>query len=476
MQRACRRFSNGMVCFSSSSISVEYKELSGNENNSGLLSTKVVLANRLFESKDRRAIVADTKRRLDDHIAKVSGLLKSSPGFAVPEVRSTQIVGGSIPTYVVRQINRRGVVVVREALPKSFAHFCNDELLDYVLNSDAWSHPPNVYDVKWSHAQVQVLMHPHMNAVVAALNGLWRVDRRSSQYSRNLPAVDMRRHTIISDGAFVGNPRSPYGPKPAMIGPGLRRWTNPSSSSLYRSIFDGNYEQWDAFDAAHRLPLVMNNKNPGVETFTNTDPAPFIPWHGLISLSRWPGQGTLRIVPMMRVGTAFVLLRPFFEDVDKIDDVMLGASDDSPLEITKEFHGQLLDALVQLPPLYPGDAVFWHPDLIIADGEEGDVPVDRCYAGMFFSSMPLCAGNAMYVEKQREDFLLEGYGKEAEFSGRATLDDLTHMGRCLFGVSGWSLKKGWPGSRWVNTHESHIAIKEHNSMLGIRHEPHPRKY
>ncbi len=480
MLRACRRFPICVVCRSASSASMEFKELSHNGNNN-LLSTKSALANRLFQREDRMTIVANTKKQLDDHIAKTTELLKSSPGFAVPEVRSSDILAGSIPTYVVKQLNRRGVLVVRGALPKSFASGCCGELLDYVLKNRIWSRPPNVYNVKWSDPQVQALTHPRVNAVVSALNGLWHIDRRSSQHGRNLPPVDMRRHTMFSCGAFVGKPCSPYGSKPAMRGPGLRRWTSPSSPGLYRSIFDGKYTEWDAFDATYRVPYLVNNRNhSSAKGPFNIDPAPFVPWHGFISLSHWPEQGTLRIVPMMRVGTAFVLLRPFYEDIDQIEDMMLGARDDSPLQITKEFHEQLLGAFVPLPPLYPGDAVFWHPDLIVAEGdavgEEGNVTVDRSYAGMFFSSMPLCAGNAMCVEKQREDFLNHRDGVEAEFSGRATLDDLTHMGRCVFGLSGWSLEKGWPGSNWVKTNESHTGVKEHNSMLGIRHEDYPRKF
>ncbi len=185
---------------------------------------------------------------------------------------------------------------------------------------------------------------------------------------------------------------------------------------------------------------------------------------------------------MLRVGVSFVLLRPFFDDVDPVNDMMLGASNDSHLEITKEFHGQLLNALVPLPPLYPGDAVFWHPDLIIADGdtaggeEAAVVPVDRSYAGIFFSSMPLCAGNARYAVSGREHFLYNENEAENAFSGKATMDDLTHLGRCVFGVSGWSLDKGWPGSNWNRTNTSQIAIADHNSMLGIRHEPLPSKY
>ncbi len=483
MMRTRRRFPNSMVCRSTSSASMEFNESSSNGRDY-MSPSKSALANRLFQRKNRKFIVQDTKKRLDDHIARVTELLTSSPHFAVPEVRSSHIVGGKIPTYVAKQLNRRGLLVVREALPKPFSQrFCN-ELIDYALNNHIWSRPPNVYDFNWSQAQVEALMHPRMNAIVSTLNSFWHIERHSSQYGRKLQHVDMNRHTMISNGAFVGKPCSPFGPNPAMKGPGLRRWTNPLSPELYRRIFEGDYYQWDAFDATYRIPQVVNNeKSQGGGEALDADPGPFVPWHGFISLSHWPEQGqTLRIVPMLRVGVSFVLLRPFFDDVDPVNDMMLGASNNSHLEITKEFHGQLLNALVPLPPLYPGDAVFWHPDLIIADGdtaggeEAAVVPVDRSYAGIFFSSMPLCAGNARYAVSGREHFLYNENEAENAFSGKATMDDLTHLGRCVFGVSGWSLDKGWPGSNWNRTNTSQIAIADHNSMLGIRHEPLPSKY
>jgi hypothetical protein len=95
----------------------------------------------------------------------------------------------------------------------------------------------------------------------------------------------------------------------------------------------------------------------------------------------------------MRVATAYMLLRPFLPDVP--DDSMCGATEGSPLPVTEEWHAPLLNALVRLPPLSPGDAVFWHPDLIVAESTVVQPP-DRQYAGMFVSSLPLCPQNSSF--------------------------------------------------------------------------------
>ncbi|CAN0447180.1 unnamed protein product, partial [Ectocarpus sp. 8 AP-2014] len=66
----------------------------------------------------------------------------------------------------------------------------------------------------------------------------------------------------------------------------------------------------------------------------------------------------------MRVATAFTLLRPFMPDALEANatdgDWLCGAGDGPELSLSPKWHQPLMDALVRLPPLSPGDAVFYH--------------------------------------------------------------------------------------------------------------------
>ncbi|CAM9539126.1 unnamed protein product [Choristocarpus tenellus] len=130
------------------------------------------------------------------------------------------------------------------------------------------------------------------------------------------------------------------------------------------------------------------------------------------------------------------------------------------------WHQPLLNALVQLPPLSPGDAVFWHTDLVHCESDSKDW-VKRDYAGMHLSTLPVCEANSMYVRAQREAFLVgrrplafedtgasgvESVGiREENFRGRAVAQDLTRGGERMMGLRGW--KK-----------------EHHNAALALHHQ------
>jgi hypothetical protein len=155
---------------------------------------KLALAKKLgLHGKSSKGL--DAISRLRDRLQKSGELFKASPDFAIPEIRSARIEGAHLPAYVTRQVNRRGVVVVREALPETMALRLRESLLDYMLANGKWVRPPAVHDCYWSDAQVQAWEQPQFNSVISALNGLWHSPGGG---------VDFKRHLAYCDRAFVG--------------------------------------------------------------------------------------------------------------------------------------------------------------------------------------------------------------------------------------------------------------------------------
>jgi hypothetical protein len=90
----------------------------------------------------------------------------------------------------------------------------------------------------------------------------------------------------------------------------------------------------------------------------------------------------------------------------------------------------------------PGDTVWWHSDTIhsVEDQHRGSDYSNVIYIG----AAPYCAKNAAFLPKQAEaflqgrsspDFAAENY--ELDFAGRATVADLSPLGKRQMGLEPW---------------------------------------
>ena len=55
-------------------------------------------------------------------------------------------------------------------------------------------------------------------------------------------------------------------------------------------------------------------------------------------------------------------MRPFLHDMGS--DELPGYEEGKIFYLDPSFHGRLYNSLVSIPKVYPGDTVWWHPDLI----------------------------------------------------------------------------------------------------------------
>ena len=112
------------------------------------------------------------------------------------------------------------------------------------------------------------------------------------------------------------------------------------------------------------------------------------------------------------------------------------------LSVNAQYHSLLLRALVSIPKVYPGDTVWWHPDVVhaVEEKHEGKNYSNVIYVG----STPYCQKNLNYVKKQSikflegkspPDFAAEDY--EVNYSGRATKNNLTLLGKKQMALINW---------------------------------------
>lgn len=236
-------------------------------------------------------------------------------------------------------------------------------------------------------------------------------------------------------------------------GGSIERWKDEYYSQCYTDIFNGNIDKYNAFDASYRIFAKMDHFN------TQNNCSVFRTFQGWLSLSHCsPTQGSLQVNPMLREATAYVMLRPFIDQnlayknefaSDGSDVYTFNAiSDDSNfgnvyagkgLQVKNEYHEILCDTMVGIPHVNPGDLVLWHCDTIhkvdeknTSDGDSSVFYIPTCFD---------CDINNQYAIKQKEHFI-DGLTPpdfpqnhvEQKFVNRATVNDLTDLGKLIFHI------------------------------------------
>ena len=69
-----------------------------------------------------------------------------------------------------------------------------------------------------------------------------------------------------------------------------------------------------------------------------------------------------KVVPSLRESISYWFLRPFLSDVPV--DQIPGCLPKGPLKITRIWHSDLIESLVPIPSLNPGDSIWMHPQLV----------------------------------------------------------------------------------------------------------------
>lgn len=344
----------------------------------------------------------------------------------VPEIGFADIRTGTVPDGFAGLVRQRGCVVVHGVFGKARAADWNAGLKDYLARNRAverlqQSRPgvvPQMYPVYWSQAQVEARQSVELAAVRGWLNRLWR---HGDEFDPDADCTYADRIRIRTPGDTSLSLR------PHIDGGTTGRWLDPAGSLPYRALLDGDFAGFDPFDAAGRTTAAAADSN-GCSVFRS-----YQGWTALTA--QGPGCGTLQVLPIARA-IAAVLLRPFCADVPEAS--LCGAETSRALWITPEFHAPLLRGLVPIPQVEPGDTVWWHPDLIHAVEPAHTGPSESNV--MYIPAAPDCPRNRAYLARQWPAFEagtappdFPPGDLEADFSGRATPEMLTPLGRQQMG-------------------------------------------
>ncbi|KAI9643854.1 hypothetical protein NHQ30_007205 [Ciborinia camelliae] len=428
----------------------------------------------------------------------------------VPTVNFQDVVEKNVSEDSLQDIRDKGVLVIRGVVDEKVARGYKEEVEEYVkLNPSTKGFPandPQVYELYWSPPQVKARAHPNMLTAQKFLLNLWHSTDPNSPISLSQPVIYADRVRIRRPGD------SEFALGPHADGGSVERW-EPNGygiNGVYDSIFQGKWEEFDPFESSSRVPAVSDLYHGGGNCSMFRM---FQAWLGMSHTA--PGEGTLMVNPLIQLTTAYFLLRPFFEPINKLpkgketeyteeflspenwrlipSDRMTtslhGATPSHGQEMTEQLHPHLdlKNTMVHVPTIRPGDYVAWHcdskffpppllnPSLICLPPTVIHA-VDKTHTGksdssvLYIPACPLTPINAEALSRQRDTFLagvpgpdFPGGKGESEHIGRPGIKEVEEWtgedGLRAMGLSRFVASEAGEGVK--------KAVEEGNKYLGL---------
>ena len=354
----------------------------------------------------------------------------------IPQIEYHKIADCAVEEPFRELVRRRGCVIVKGVFDRIQVSEWNHEIGEYIDRNDYLTAAnkkrdldkyfsalknatPQIFSLYWSRPQVMARQAVSMAITKRFLNQLYDTSGPMG------PEFDPDNDFTYADRIRRRQPGdTTLGLSPHMDSGSYERWCDPAYQAIYRRIYEGNIQGFDPWKAAFRTQT-REYASPSVCSMFRT----FQGWTALTP--QGPGDGTLSLLPIAK-SISYFLLRALQKDV--AEDDLCGATPGRALGASEEWHKEILEGLISIPEVEPGDTVWWHPDVIhsVANEHQGDHYANVIYVG----ASPVCAKNEAYARRQADafysgrsapDFAAEDY--EVNFKGRATVDDLTELGR-----------------------------------------------
>jgi hypothetical protein len=358
----------------------------------------------------------------------------------IPIVPYSEIERGGVSAKAIASIKDRGACIIGNVFAPEQARAWDDEIGRYVEENglnEKLAHAaedryfgtlaaakPQIYGIYWSRPQVQARQSESLTRTRIFLNRLWLADSEGRRH------FNPDQVPVYADRIRRRPPGSTsLGLSPHVDGGSVERWLDGNFRNVYRYVFSGEWHKYNAFDAAWR-PEAREMPSPAVCSMFRT----FQGWTALTRQGK--GDGTLQLIPIAN-GMVYMLLRALQDDVPETD--LCGARPGRALSVQPEWHAPLLEALTSIPVMQPGDAVFWHSDVVhaVEDEHKGQGYSNVMYIGATVD----CPKNTAYLARQAPAFLAGRTPPdfapddfEVDFNGRATEADLTPLGRRQMGL------------------------------------------
>ncbi|KAJ7579712.1 hypothetical protein C8J56DRAFT_281850 [Mycena floridula] len=366
----------------------------------------------------------------------VTDAIKKAGQEYIPQVKFSEL--DKLSSEEIARIKRTGTVVIKDIVDDEQARAWKDSLAAFVKANPGVDGFPvddkQFFQLYWTQAQVQARAHPNMLKASTWLNNLYH----ERPGTATVEGVDLNVPLSYADRFRMRHPGVAWEFHPPHIdGGSIERWEDRSFRTCFHDILSGDWRKHDAYDITGRINARASlYKRPGQATVFRT-------FQGWLAVSpTGPSQGTLKVFPDVLLSNSYLILRPFFKPLVPTSSVEAMDPKNWEFDIsTPEFPGilprgtgfagprptpekhpnlRLEDSMTSVPTVNPGDAVFWHCDVVHAvetmhTGSEdasgmspdsgGRKVIDVRRLVMYIPAVPKTPMNQAYVERQRECFL-----------------------------------------------------------------------
>jgi len=387
--------------------------------------------------------IEDAWARLERKLDAECKVIHEDGAKIIPEIQYDEIIrnNGKIPNNIESEVAKRGILIVRSVLSQTEATNYLTELTEYmkINGEDPEKIGKTFYECYWSKAQVKARQHANIITTQKALLKMWKKDSESKQNVEKGQASRAEQAEFVDDSTNLDKlvmyiDRMRYrkpgtGSKltPHMDSGSITRWSDPIYRNTYNKIYSGRWEDYNPFVVGGRGICNMDEHCSFFRAF-----------QGWTSLTEGePDGGTLRVFPLLKESTAYLLMRPLLKDI--MDEDLPGYEKGKLFFLDPSIHSRIYDSVISIPKVYPGDTVWWHPDLVhsvepIHNGKTTNTV-------LYIPVGPDCPINRLYVERMKYQFLSglsppdfnQKPENERYFENRAGISDLSPEGKKMMG-------------------------------------------
>ncbi|KAJ3787343.1 hypothetical protein GGU10DRAFT_394052 [Lentinula aff. detonsa] len=353
-------------------------------------------------------------------LAEVTESVTKKGSEYIPQVDYAEL--SSLSSDRLDEIRRIGTVVIKDVVDDREAIAWQESLKEFIrANPDVPGFPANnkqFFELYWTKPQVEARSHPNVLAASAWLNNLYR---KTESSERAMEGVDLSTPLTYADRFRIRHPGGGWASFPPHIdGGSIERWQDPAFRSCFNDILSGHWREHDPYALNGRLEARSSLYQRANQASV------FRTFQGWLAMSKTaPTQGTLKVFPDVLLSNAYIVLRPFFRPLVSVGSSEILDPKNWEYDIsladfpgiypkdggfagpwpTPETHPHMMldKTMIPVPKVMPGDAVFWHCDVV--HSVEVDHTGQEDSAVMYIPAVPTTPINKAYVEKQKDCFL-----------------------------------------------------------------------
>ncbi len=293
------------------------------------------------------------RARFDDVLDALRGeveLIRNKGADLIPHVEYNGASGSSwLSQSSVEQIKQRGVAVIKNVIPTEEVLRWKAEIQQYARLNKAKGFPsdnPQVFELYWTKQQLaargETLLHSEgvewfpswladalLPRAFTAHPALLDVSRSFLQLFHQAPdasrdpsrTVSLRHPMMYCDRLRIRQPGdAQFALGPHIDGGGVERWEGENFRNVFRRVLqpEGTARSWRAHDS---FDIGANGERILAETsmYDGAGQCSVLrTWQGWLAMSETRQmEGTLRVLPLLKEASAYIMLRPFFQPKNK---------------------------------------------------------------------------------------------------------------------------------------------------------------